>query len=133
MPDGKYYVMNGGTKPSGYYNKYNMSAHIITVSSGGSCGYVHYHFKSFWCGGDAFYLKSTNDIINYKYLYQFLKYHENNLRKLGTGTGLKHISKLNLSNFLITFPDSLEEQTKIADFYLKWIHELIPKIKSFKI
>lgn len=38
---GNYYVMNGGTEPSGYYDNYNVEASTISISEGGnSCGYV---------------------------------------------------------------------------------------------
>ena len=36
---GKYYVMNGGTYPSGYYSDYNVEANTISINEGGnSCG-----------------------------------------------------------------------------------------------
>lgn len=39
--NGKYYVMNGGIMPSGYYDDYNTKAGTISISEGGnSCGYV---------------------------------------------------------------------------------------------
>ena len=38
---GKYYVMNGGITPSGYYDQCNTPANTISISEGGnSCGYV---------------------------------------------------------------------------------------------
>lgn len=41
---GEYYVMNGGTEPSGYYNEYNVKANTISISEGGnSCGYVQFN------------------------------------------------------------------------------------------
>jgi len=33
---GKYYVMNGGTDPSGYYDNYNVGAYTISISEGGN-------------------------------------------------------------------------------------------------
>ena len=43
--NGKYYVMNGGIMPSGYYDDYNTEAGTISISEGGnSCGYVQYHY-----------------------------------------------------------------------------------------
>ena len=33
---GKYYVMNGGTEPSGYYSDYNVEANTISISEGGN-------------------------------------------------------------------------------------------------
>ena len=42
--NGKYYVMNGGIMPSGYYDDYNTEAGTISISEGGnSCGYVQYN------------------------------------------------------------------------------------------
>lgn len=35
LKHGKYYVMNGGTQPSGYYNSYNTDAGTISISEGG--------------------------------------------------------------------------------------------------
>ena len=41
---GNYYVMNGGTEPSGYYDNYNVEASTISISEGGnSCGYVQFN------------------------------------------------------------------------------------------
>ena len=33
---GRYYVMNGGTEPSGYYSDYNVEANTISISEGGN-------------------------------------------------------------------------------------------------
>ena len=41
LEQGDYYVMNGGTTPSGWLNRYNTEANTISISEGGnSCGYV---------------------------------------------------------------------------------------------
>ncbi|WP_290099061.1 restriction endonuclease subunit S, partial [uncultured Alistipes sp.] len=41
---GRYYVMNGGVVPSGYYDEYNTEANTISISEGGnSCGYVQFN------------------------------------------------------------------------------------------
>ena len=51
---GKYYVMNGGTEPSGYYSDYNVEANTISISEGGnSCGYVQFNTSPFWSRGIA--------------------------------------------------------------------------------
>ncbi|WP_210954655.1 restriction endonuclease subunit S [Candidatus Phytoplasma luffae] len=118
IDDGKYYVMNGGTKPSGYYDEYNTLGNTITISQGGSCGYVCYHKKPFWCGGDAFKLISkTNTKQNqlYYYLYYYLKNNEPSLTKLAYGTSIKHISQKDIIKISIILP-SFKEQTKIANF-----------------
>ncbi|WP_353852542.1 restriction endonuclease subunit S, partial [Bacteroides congonensis] len=49
---GRYYVMNGGTEPSGFYDNYNVEANTISISEGGnSCGYVQFNTAPFWSGG----------------------------------------------------------------------------------
>lgn len=48
LEKGKYYVMNGGIEPSGYYNNYNVEANTISISEGGnSCGYVQFNTSPF--------------------------------------------------------------------------------------
>ena len=55
--NGKYYVMNGGIMPSGYYDDYNTEAGTISISEGGnSCGYVQYNKSKFWSGGHCYTL-----------------------------------------------------------------------------
>ena len=52
---GKYYVMNGGTEPSGYYSDCNVEANTISISEGGnSCGYVQFNSSPFWSGGHCY-------------------------------------------------------------------------------
>ena len=52
---GKYYVMNGGTEPSGYYSDYNVETNTISISEGGnSCGYVQFNTSPFWSGGHCY-------------------------------------------------------------------------------
>ena len=52
LEQGDYYVMNGGTLPSGWLNKYNTEANTISISEGGnSCGYVQYNTSPYWSGG----------------------------------------------------------------------------------
>ncbi|AYJ01381.1 hypothetical protein CWO85_02615 [Candidatus Phytoplasma ziziphi] len=125
---GKYYVMNGGNKPSGYYSQFNTPMNTITISQGGNCGYVHYHQVPFWCGAHAFKLIKCLQKINYSYLFHYLKKNEFCLKKLGYGTGLKNISKKSLESFSILYPLSLQEQNKIASF-LSLLDERI-KIQS---
>ena len=53
--NGKYYVMNGGTEPSGFYEDYNVEANTISISEGGnSCGYVQFNTSPFWSSGHCY-------------------------------------------------------------------------------
>ena len=57
---GRYYVMNGGTEPSGYYDDYNVEANTISISEGGnSCGYVQFNTFPFWSGGHCYSIQNV--------------------------------------------------------------------------
>ena len=67
---GNYYVMNGGTEPSGYYDNYNVEASTISISEGGnSCGYVQFNTSPFWSGGHCYSIQNIADKVDNMYLY----------------------------------------------------------------
>ena len=112
---GKYYVMNGGTDPSGYYDNYNVGAYTISISEGGnSCGYVQFNKCPFWCGGHCYSIQNTADNINNLYLYHYLKTEEKAIMKLRIGSGLPNIQKKDLATFKIKLPTS-KQQKAISD------------------
>lgn len=70
---GKYYVMNGGTEPSGYYSDYNVEANTISISEGGnSCGYVQFNTSPFWSGGHCYTIQKIAANVDKLYLYHYL-------------------------------------------------------------
>lgn len=115
LEQGKYYVMNGGTLPSGWLNKFNTEANTISISEGGnSCGYVQYNTSRYWSGGHCYSLKilhsqETSDL----YLYHFLKWQEGNIMALRIGSGLPNIQKKDLLRFSVILP-SITQQNKIV-------------------
>jgi type I restriction enzyme, S subunit len=114
-PTGDYPVWNGGIEPSGFTNKWNTHENMITVSEGGnSCGFVNFITKKFWRGGHCYALKNTDMRNSQKYVYQFLKYHENDIMALRVGSGLPNIQRARLLNFEVSLP-SIDEQTAIAE------------------
>ena len=113
---GKYYVMNGGTEPSGYYNNYNVEANTISISEGGnSCGYVQFNTSPFWSGGHCYTILKIADNVDNLYLYHFLKSKENDIMKLRIGSGLPNIQKKDLAMFKIKIP-TVEQQKAISTF-----------------
>ncbi|OWT32951.1 hypothetical protein BGI41_04905 [Methanobrevibacter sp. 87.7] len=88
----------------------------MSISEGGSCGYVKWNNTKFWAGGHCYTLLNVdeNKILN-KFLYQILKNDEKKLMRLGVGSGLKNIQKLDVENFKIKLP-SIKEQNKISKF-----------------
>ena len=113
---GKYYVMNGGTEPSGYYNNYNVEANTISISEGGnSCGYVQFNTSPFWSGGHCYTIQKIADNVDNLYLYHFLKSKEDAIMKLRIGSGLPNIQKKDLAMFKIKIP-TVEQQKAISTF-----------------
>ena len=99
---GKYYVMNGGTEPSGYYSDYNVEANTISISEGGnSCGYVQFNSSPFWSGGHCYTIQKIADNVDNLYLYHYLKSHEDVIMKLRIGSGLPNIQKKDLAQYSV--------------------------------
>lgn len=135
---GEYPVINGGILPSGYTDKYNTLANVITISEGGnSCGYVNFIKDKFWAGGHCYTLNKKIE-INYKYLYQFLKFNEVNIMDLRVGSGLPNIQKSAINNYKINISIISKEQEKIADFLssidnkIESIEKELDGLKEFK-
>ena len=113
---GEYYVMNGGTEPSGYYNEYNVKANTISISEGGnSCGYVQFNKFPFWSGGHCYSLQNIPDAVDNLYLYHYLKSKENVIMKLRIGSGLPNIQKKDLAMFKAIIPP-IDQQITISTF-----------------
>ncbi|MFK2389739.1 restriction endonuclease subunit S [Bacteroides fragilis] len=113
---GEYYVMNGGTEPSGYYNEYNVKANTISISEGGnSCGYVQFNKFPFWSGGHCYSLQNIPDTVDNLYLYHYLKSKENVIMKLRIGSGLPNIQKKDLAMFKAIIPP-IDQQITISTF-----------------
>ncbi len=107
---GKYYVMNGGITPSGYYDSYNTPGEIISISEGGnSCGYVQYNSFPFWSGGHCYTLlpqTQYKDLVKYRYLYHYLKYRQDDIMAMRIGSGLPNIQKKDLERFQVMLPET---------------------------
>ena len=125
---GDYYVMNGGITPSGYYSEYNVPAGAISISEGGnSCGYVQFNEKPFWSGGHCYSLRCRTNLMDYKYIYYYLKTKEADVMALRIGSGLPNIQKKDIEKFTITYP-SLQLQKQ----FVKALDALSGKIKTEK-
>ena len=115
LEEGKYYVMNGGTEPSGYLDEYNTPANTISISEGGnSCGYVQYNTEPFWSGGHCYSLHQKDEGVNYQYLYHFLKYKERDIMALRIGSGLPNVQKKDLERFEVRVLP-IEQQDRVAE------------------
>lgn len=112
---GEYYVMNGGTDPSGYYDNYNVEANTISISEGGnSCGYVQFNRMPFWSGGHCYTIQDIVSDVETLYLYHYLKSKEDSIMKLRIGTGLPNIQKKDLAEFKVIIL-AIEQQRTISN------------------
>ena len=114
--NGTYYVMNGGTEPSGYYEQCNTPANTISISEGGnSCGYIQYNREAFWSGGHCYTLTDIQPNVCNLYLYHYMKSKESAIMKLRIGTGLPNIQKKDLEKVAILLPP-VSKQVRISTF-----------------
>lgn len=111
---GRYYVMNGGITPSGFYDSYNTPGDTISISEGGnSCGYVQYNASPFWSGGHCYTLlpkSQYKDVVKYRYLYHYLKYHQDDIMAMRIGSGLPNIQKKDLERFQVILPEPRKQE-----------------------
>ena len=120
--------MNGGVSPSGYYSEYNVPAGAISVSEGGnSCGYVQFNEAPFWSGGHCYSLRPISTIVDYKYIYYFLKAKQTDVMALRIGSGLPNIQKKDIERFMVSFPP-LQQQKQ----FVKTLDAISAKINTEK-
>ena len=109
-----YPVINGGISPSGFWNGYNYSENLITISQGGaSAGYVNYIKTKFWAGAHCYIVASVNDDIIYRYIYHFLKSKEIELKNSQVGAGIPSVSLKDINSLRFPVPP-LEVQCEIV-------------------
>jgi len=115
---GDYLCINGGISPSGYTDNFNTLENTITISEGGnSCGFVNFFKCKFWSGGHNYSIEIINqNLTNNDFLFQLLKQKQLDIMSLRVGSGLPNIQKKDLVAFSFELPNSIDEQTKIANF-----------------
>ena len=111
-----YPVINGGIKPSGFWNAYNYLENTITICQGGNAGYTDWQNNKFWAGAHCYVLVNNNqNVSNYRYIYYALKKSEYILMQCKSnattipGLPIKDVNKL-----MIQLP-TLQFQKKIVN------------------
>ena len=118
--EGLYPVINGGINPSGYWNEYNFSENLITISQGGaSAGYVNFLTSKFWAGAHCYVVERCEDIVDYRYLYHVIKMNEFDLMNSQIGAGIPSVSLKDLGNVIVPVPP-LEVQREIVQILDKF-------------
>lgn len=136
--NGKYPALNGGIEASGYTDNWNKESETISISEGGnSCGFVNFNKSRFWSGGHCYTLDNLKRFIVNPYLFQYLKFKQNEIMRLRVGSGLPNIQKKALTSFIIAIPN-VHEQQKIANFLssvdnkIEKVQKQIDKTQAFK-
>ena len=116
LVDGEYPVIGGGQKPMGFHNIYNTEENTILCSSSGAySGFISKYDKKVWAS-DCFSIMPKTNLLNNNYLYYMLKFKQDNIYKLQTGTAQPHVYSKDLSKIKIPIP-SLERQEEIIGIY----------------
>lgn len=138
-PSAPYPVYNGGIGPTGYYDKYNNTGEKILVSArGANAGFVNRLFTPYWSGNSCYSI-SVNDktILNWHFVYYFLKCSESKLIGDQQKGGIPAVSKKQIEEFLIPIPP-ISEQIRIVSILDKFdaltnsITEGLPREIAFR-
>ena len=102
----KYPVYNGGTSPTGYYDKYNNSGNKIIVSArGANAGFVNRISKPYWAGNSCYSIGIKDPSkVNWEYVYDFLKGNESKLIGSQQKAGIPAVSKKQMEIFHVPIP-----------------------------
>lgn len=142
MPaNGKFPVVNGGVTPSGYVDVYNCNENTITVSQGGSAGFVSFLEKKFWLGAHAYSVVPSESIVkkyqyNYntfnRFLFHILKNQQCYLQNSRVGVGLQSIEKYVLENIQIPLisKNTQEKIVKILDNFTDYVTKLQAELQA---
>lgn len=133
--DGNIPVIAGGQQPAYYHDQSNRDPDIITVSASGAyAGFVNFWREPIFAS-DCSTIKTLdeNKVLN-RYLYEVLKYLQDDIYNLQTGGGQPHVYPKDLANIKIPLPP-LEIQHQIVaelDGYQKIIDAANTIVQSYK-
>ena len=136
--DGQYYHLNGGILPSSRTNLYNTAKDTVSISEGGnSCGFVNWNSEPFFSGGHNFTLQKLSGKVRPFFLYQALKYKQNEIMALRVGSGLPNIQKKDLEMYQVCYPTKKEQEQieaffRYIDLKAKKQQQLVESLKKYK-
>jgi type I restriction enzyme S subunit len=129
-----YPVMGGGVEPTGKYGKYNFE-NAITISRAGSAGFVNWMGEKFWATDVCFVASNPRPDVLIKYLFYFIKNHENELRRHLYGGSMPKLNKKYLWSLPIPIPplSVQEELVAILDNFTQLEMELSSELMHRKL
>lgn len=113
--DGNIPVVAGGVDFAYHHNKANRNPNVITISaSGANAGFINFWDKPIWASDCSTITSNNENNIKIKYVYEFLKQHQNMLYDLQKGNAQPHVYIDDIKKIKIPLPP-LYIQQKIVD------------------
>ena len=125
--EGKYPAYNGGKTYSGWTDDFNVEENTTIISQGGaSAGFVNFVTTKFWANAHCYYIIPNLEIVNNRYLYQFLKFQEKFFMNSQHGAGIPALATSKLNKHLIPIPPLSVQQeiVRILDKFTQLEAEL---------
>ena len=117
-PNSKYPVYNGGVSYTGFYDDFNNNGHKIIVSArGANAGFINIINGKYWAGNSCYSIDIQSDNYCIEYVYHFMKHKQHLFTDFQQAANIPSVSKKDVEEFLISYPKSKEEQTKIGNFF----------------
>ena len=114
LKQGGPYLVYGANGVIGEHDRYNHEdSQIVVTCRGATCGEVNRTQPRSWITGNAMVVKSKDNRISEDFLFHSLK--SNGLKSIISGSAQPQITRAGFSPFLLVFPESKDEQQKIAD------------------
>ena len=133
LKQGTYPVINGGTGPSGFIEKFNQQGKTTTISQGGaSAGWVNWLETDFWAGAHCYVVKAKPDVVLSRYVYYFVKSQERKLQECQYGAGIPALAKSTVAQLEIPVPplEVQEEIVRILDAFTELTAELTAELRA---
>lgn len=111
ITNGKVPVIAGGQQPAYYHNEPNRVGKTITVSSSGAyAGFINYFEEPIYAS-DCTTIQSDEKILRTEFLYQLLKYKQEDFYKLQKGGAQPHVYGKDFGKIQIPLPPiSIQEE-----------------------
>ena len=134
-PDGRIPVVAGGQKPAYSHDISNREPDVITISASGAyAGFVNFWTQPIFASDCSTVQSKDTTIVLNRYIYEILKYLQDDIYKLQTGGGQPHVYPKDIAKIKIPLPP-IEIQREIVaeiDGYQKIIDAAQTIVKTYK-
>jgi type I restriction enzyme, S subunit len=132
---GLYPAYNGWISYSGFTDTYNYNENTIIISQGwASAGFVNFLTTKFYANAHCYVVLPNIEIINNRFVYHFLKLHQEKLTQKQHGAGIPALKTSEILKLKIPIPDIKiqKEIVKILDNFTMLEAELEAELEARK-